>query len=533
MEKILLFLTKEQLTAFQWRRGRIDGRPERFKPDEEGYAQFKHFMEEHKKAPCHVLVDLIEEHFRNDTMPHVLGPDRVVLKRRRAARAFAQTPYRHGVIQGSEKVAERREDKILLSGITEPEIITPWIELISEHGLLAGIHSLPMGGATLLKKIGVDQSHVLLVSLQSTSGLRFSFFDNRQLKMSRMAPVPEIDPEPYSKLMMAELEKTQRYISSLRLLPPGQPLQVVILSNRELLNTLAPHCEETALMKFQPMEVNEAAVKLGINREIKTPFSDSLFIQILGQKTPANHYAETKMLRQHRTRLANRMLYAASALALLVGVGVVGVIGFHGWQLQQEKQTHSQKMAAVKKRYQANIGKSVPKGVDPQEIKNIVLTAQTIKSMRSSPRTMMLALSEVLEGYDDFRLDSFEWWGATSDVMLKEGTAKKSTKRRRRSRRSKKSFDPAKISALDKAVLKGQITRIDDDFDHALRRFNDFVIELSRDKRIEHVKPLTIPRRPEEAQMTWSGSLKETKEETKHLSTPFAVEIKLRVRGKS
>ena len=67
----------------------------------------------------------MKKNFRRETIPHVFGPDRLAIIQRRQDRLFRDTPYRHYDIQGREEDA-RRDDRILLTAITNAGIITPW-----------------------------------------------------------------------------------------------------------------------------------------------------------------------------------------------------------------------------------------------------------------------------------------------------------------------------------------------------------------------------------------------------------------------
>ena len=269
--KRLLFLTKNRLTAFPWAKGCVSGPPQRFTHDDEGRAAFSKYIGHDPRIPVHLMVDLVEEEFRNETMPHVLGPDRSALIERRLSRAFPSTPYRYLDIQGREKKKGRRDDITVLIGITEPDIITPWLDILRKMKVsLAGIFSLPLVSTPLLKTLDAISPATLMVSWQSASGLRFSFFSGRHLKISRMAPVPDPEPEKYADLFVVELERTRSYLSSLRLMPRDTPLQVVLYTSPEVLDAVRPRCIESATIKFRLMTVNVVAKKIGIKSR-KTP----------------------------------------------------------------------------------------------------------------------------------------------------------------------------------------------------------------------------------------------------------------------
>ena len=94
---------------------------------QEGQDRFDTFMEEHENFPLIILSDVIEESFRNETVVHVSAPDRKALLERKLNYSFRNTLYRAARITGRE-VSGRRDDTVMLSAITKPELIHPWAE---------------------------------------------------------------------------------------------------------------------------------------------------------------------------------------------------------------------------------------------------------------------------------------------------------------------------------------------------------------------------------------------------------------------
>ena len=147
-----------------------------FAADDNGFALFDRCLKEIDQAPLCVLVDVVEEEYRQDTIPHVSAVDRRAVLTRKYARLFRGTPYHHALMQGRESEG-RKDDRVLLTAITRAEVLTPWLTPLREHKVpVTGIYSLPVLSERLLKRIGALGPNVLLISLQKTSGLRQTFF---------------------------------------------------------------------------------------------------------------------------------------------------------------------------------------------------------------------------------------------------------------------------------------------------------------------------------------------------------------------
>lgn len=515
LRKRLLFLTKDLLTAFPWAKGSVAGPPQRFTHDDAGRAAFARYIATDPRLPVYLMVDLVEEEFRNETMPHVYGPDRKALVERRLARAFSGTPYRHLEIQGREKKKGRRDDLTVLIGITEPDIVTPWVEILKEQkASFAGIYSLPMVSAPLLKILDVLSPATLVVSWQSTSGLRFSFFDGRHLKISRMAPVPDPDPEKYASLFVSELERTRGYLNSLRLVPRDTPLQVVLFTSPEMLDAVRPRCVEGATIRFRLMTVNVVARKLGIKRRISTPFSDSLFIQLLGRRTPGNHFAPPGTNRFFLSRLLRSALLAASVLLVLGGVIGGGYALNQGWTTLRAWQDAKARADDLYARYRGVIDQHLPTSIDPSDVKNAVALIDSLQGRRASPREMMVTLSQGLEAYPALRLDGFEWHGPESSGLA---VAVKAVPERRGRGRNLLAGEPPppQTLVLESAVITGKVLDIKDNLEYALGQVNGFMGALLKNPQVHQVTPLVVPKTRVEAREVLSGDALNIKKEVR------------------
>ncbi len=77
---------------------------------------------------------------------------------RKLNQMFRGTPFRHAVVLDRES-AGRRDDRVLYTSITNPELLTPWLDLLdAARAPLVGIYSAPLLSARLLKPLGQPQN---------------------------------------------------------------------------------------------------------------------------------------------------------------------------------------------------------------------------------------------------------------------------------------------------------------------------------------------------------------------------------------
>ncbi len=213
--------------------------PAVFAADEDGYAALARHAARGRTAAAaaaiHVLVDLVEEDFHRDTVPRVYGRARRSLLAARGARWFRETPYVHVRREGREREG-RRDERITLAAVVRPERLDPWLDALRECGApVAGVHSLPMTSAGLLRHLadggadgagrsggkrrgdgaeggGADAQRLLLVTESGAEGLRQTLFEDGRLTVSRLAPLPPGAAAERARRAVAEVERLLRHL---------------------------------------------------------------------------------------------------------------------------------------------------------------------------------------------------------------------------------------------------------------------------------------------------------------------------------
>ena len=139
--KTPMFLGAENFHAYTWKDG-VLSEPQHFADDTEGKEKFAAFLQAHR-APAYLLTDLIEEDFRYETVPHLHGSERSELIKRKFEQFYRNTPFRQFVLLQRQKEG-RRDDEMLFSGLTNPALISPWLNAMLAHNTpLVGIYSIP------------------------------------------------------------------------------------------------------------------------------------------------------------------------------------------------------------------------------------------------------------------------------------------------------------------------------------------------------------------------------------------------------
>ena len=387
--------------------------PFSFDADEEGLARFTRYLARFPRDVTGLIADVMED-FREETVPHALAWDRRALLRTRAARAFPDARYVHSMASGREREG-RRDDRVLFSAITRPEVLVPWLAPMARHAVpLAGICSPAMLTGAMLEAIGAEGEHVLVVSLQSGGGLRQTCFRRGRLRMSRLAAMPDPAADGYGHHVLAEVESTRRYLGSLHPETNESRLEVHVLSHGEPLEDLRRELRRDTGGDVRavctPVDLAEVARKLGMRGWGGGPVADRLFVHVLARRrAPPNHYA-TPVETRHYSMLRTRgFLNAASAGLVAAGCLFGGVTFLEGVLGSGYARTLALQSMLYEHRYRAARAELPPAPAEPADLERVVSAAETLRRRRADPIDLFELVSHALAGFPRVRIDGLSW----------------------------------------------------------------------------------------------------------------------------
>lgn len=415
MRKRLLYLTNDQLAAYEWERGGLTighalrlSSGQAFPNDEAGWEAFSGHLAASPNIPVYLLADLVEEDFQRDSLPHVLGRARRKLVQRRLGQLYRDTPYRQAAPQGRETEG-RKDDRMLFSALTNAGLLKPWLDAILEQRApLAGIYSPPLLSAALVRKFGIASGHLLLTTHQS-GGLRQSYFQGKYLKFSRLTPLTDHSPATVAETVARETAKTRQFLSSTRQLPRNEAMEVVILDQDPSLPQIEAACPDTDTLAYRFLDLEDTARQLGLQGLPPGLYGEALFLFLLGRSAPASHYAPPEQTRFFRLWQARIALYGLSFSALAGGLlwagsNALDALEYHRQGLQMASETRT-----AQAQHQAIVGSLPPTAASPQDMKAAVQIEQMISRNASTPAELFGIVSRALDALPQIRIDQLQW----------------------------------------------------------------------------------------------------------------------------
>jgi hypothetical protein len=247
-ERHILILTQQYLAVSQIRPS-LPAHEQRFAIDESGQADFRRWLETKRGDLFYLLVDLPDEGFYQESLPHVTGGDRQALLARKRNQHFHGSPYTLVRSMGRDKQG-RRDESFLFAALTRPQAIEPWLEAMQEAGAaLAGIYSPALMLGDLLSRNAAAQPRLILITIGS-GGLRQCYFEQGQLRFSRLKLLATGNIEEAAVNTYGEAVRIYQFLIGQRVITRGQKVPVLCLTSPSHFPLLHQACIDTDELSF-------------------------------------------------------------------------------------------------------------------------------------------------------------------------------------------------------------------------------------------------------------------------------------------
>jgi hypothetical protein len=444
-----------------------------FEPDDQGLDLFNSYLRSFRNEPVRLLVDLIEEEFRQVRIPLLRGSDRQAILNRNFAKYFRTSEYRFAISQAVEKKT-RKEEKLLLIGLTNQYLLEPWLKIIEQARTpLSGIISLPLLSEDYVPKLGSEHRTVIMVSQQVPSNLRQSVFVDGKLVLSRLVPIASFYQGDYAADVLRDIESTQRYLISQRIVERSEVIAVHIIANKRHFDKLTQRGEAESSFDFKIHEINELLQREKIEVPDEQDFSSGLYCYMASKKLTLNHYAkssERRYFQHHRAGLAMR---AASIALIAIGLGVALTSGVKGWLYQQTVIETS----LIEQKYKAKFNQLSENRIDSTtsttSMQHIVQTVDEIKSQYlRDPEDLMVSISNDISIFPEIRVKKIDWFVSNySDSLDAKEVVWGKTKKR--SRKKDKNSPKPENGYFEVALVEGEFLNFDGNFRYVLSAVDD------------------------------------------------------------
>lgn len=403
----ILLLDANRLIAFRWQsNGPIE--EGRFTADEAGHAGFGDYLQQNRSSLFYLLTDIAEEGFQVEELPHVQGGDRRELIKRKLSQFYYGTPFSMAVSLGRSKEG-RRDERVLFAGLTGHAQIEGWLEAMRlTETQLVGVFSLAQVVARLFGRLARTTDWALLITIGS-AGLRQTFFDNGQLRFSRLSPMAVGNPGDVASACAAEAKKIYQYLASQRLIARDQPLKTLVLAHPDQFSVFADRCRDTPERRFEFLDLASISGKHGLKAKPPDSNADLLFAQLLMTQQPRQQFAPEPDLRPFRLWQARVGIQTAAAGLLAASLLLAGTQAFSLNNLTSANSETRTNIELNQRRYDAML-QGLPKiPISMDELRALTDRYRLLLKRSPGPESSLQHISRALTKAPSIDLWKLEW----------------------------------------------------------------------------------------------------------------------------
>ena len=497
----LLYLETQRLVAYLWHQGKLETEGT-FENRPEELARFIDYLRAHPRSHFHVLANVSEEGHELETIPFLQGADRKALITRKLGQHFLGSPLATAISLGYEKT-KRKNEKLLLSALTNPAHFEPWLIALKEADApLAGVYTVAQLGGRLLKKLGKPDKRALLLTYQDHS-IRESFVVDGHTLFSRMAPLSGSSVAGIASRLAAEATKLHQYLVGQRQIKRSEPLMVYLLAHPQAAGAIRQACVDTPNLTFEVIDNHLAAKRL----DLKTLPDDSrcelVFLHLLATAPPRQQYAAEAYRHDYRISQIRSALLALGVVTLLGGTLFAAKQFYDTYSLRQETSALAASEQDLDWRYREITATFPQLGIDNDTLRRVTNRQGELVKQQRLPDNAYRMVSRALGDAPNVQLDGIEW-------MLGDGTPAVSAK----------AGQPL-TSKAETIMLRGTIRRGPASSPRQILETFEHFVELLRADRDNEVSVLQQPIDIESGRALRGGDVDEDQAPPRH----FTVQI--------
>ena len=486
-DKLLIAISSYGATVGDWR-GRQVIECRTFPNEEEGVAAFKDYLANFDGVPVYVTVDAVEEDYRFESLPHTTGGERAAMVSRKLKQHYRNSPYVAATLLGRDS-DRRRDDRFLFSALTNPDLITEWLQAVVARGLpVAGIYLLPMVSASLVERFSETAPNMLLVA-QHANGLRLTYFRDRQFRLSRLTRGDGGRADNRVRYFAEEISNTRLYLHALRTMTLDEPLRVLLLDRSdELAEVAAGVSRENPSLECVRFGRQELSARLGISESLLESSPYAVYLQLLGLKEPSSNLAPQNVTVGFRRHQARRAVYAGCGAVAVAALAWTGVKAYTMMQLRDEAQDAARQTALLTAQYR-EVTRQFPQApASAENLKKAVEIAQKLRESTHNPERMMALVSRAVEATPSIVVKELGWkYGATEMEADSQPRASAPDGRR------EAPVPGAAVERKESAVVEGEIRPFRGDYRSAIATINGFAGPIGENPDVAEVRVVKLP----------------------------------------
>lgn len=414
----LIYLSAHHLTAYRWQAG-VLSREASFEASDSGKAAFASYLTANARYVFSILANVAEEGFHIEMIPFLRGADRQAILTRKLGQIFFNTTLTTSLSLGYERT-RRKDERILLAALTNFDVFAPWLAAMTHaETALAGLYSLPLLAADLLRRLGVAEDRCLLLTIQDQS-VRQSYFENGALHFSRLTPLNNSSIGGIAQTFAAEAFKLQQYLVSQRLLGRRQPITAYLLAHAHARAAIDSSCVNSETLSFVVLDIEQAARKCRLQSIPEDTRCETVFLNLLAVAAPRVQFAAEPQRHFYHLHVTRSILQSAGAVVLLACLLLSGKQLFDAYRLNAQAEALRGETGVARQRYE-EIVKSFPAIPTTHEnLRGAINRYTQLERASTLPEGLFREISRALQSAPAVELDAIEWKAGVASPIAPE-----------------------------------------------------------------------------------------------------------------
>ncbi len=404
-----MFITNYELRLYVWEKNNFEFVSE-FDGSAHSQEAFKQVQNNLKTLPAIIITNFLEESFRSETIAPVSGSDRKALLARKLDYAFRKTSFRTASVIDREKDG-RRDNRVLLSGLTKPELLTPWIKILLENNTaIQSVSSAAYLAEAFAKHSLLDkENYTLIASLERNNDLRQTFLKKGKVLFSRLTTLSSRDEVNLGKEIYKESVQIRSYLERVKLLPYEESLKIKIYCSFDD-DDLKLQQKSSHLNIFECINIHTELGKFPSKLTEKQQGPLIFFLSsLLQKKIIKNTYAPPRVRKYYLLTHIGRSLALGSAAIVILSLILSIPMYFDAWDLSQQQAQIISQTQPLEVEYGLLTQRFPETPIPSKEMALVVETFEQIDEQVKSPVQAMAFISENIDSSPTLQLTDISW----------------------------------------------------------------------------------------------------------------------------
>lgn len=477
---IVLLVNDSGMQLYAWEHGALAWK-QAFRATPAELEEFGNALESFPGFPAIIVTDLIEESFRHDTVVHVSGSDRTAVLKRKLDFVFRNTAYRLAKVTEREATG-RRDDRIMLSAITKPDLVELWVRVLLEKRFaIQSVTSVAhlLHDLAALEKLDKEE-FLLVINVEQGGNLRQTFIRKGMVMFSRLTPMQLRENTVLGADVLQETLQLRQYFERIQFVPYEASLRIQVYSVFDD-GFLQLEARSTETNRFEVIDVGPPLAALKVDLEGQEAGPVHYFVaKVLGGRQPANVYAPPAATKYQDLRKFSKAIWVSAACILVAGLGASIMPALSILDQWEQRDTLIAQARPLEAQYRELTARFPETPIPSREMQLVVETYDTIVRQVHSPVETWNMIARALAGIEGLQLTGITW-----ELVAKPASTATQEDRRRRPTEWEVALAAAGTTGLvlqDNTAIEVQISGeaySPDSFREAQRRVEAFVNALA------------------------------------------------------